>query len=38
MIYRDIKIKRILAAILTFGLSEIMGKGKPKDGVIRMDV
>ena len=31
------KIKRILAAILTFGLSEIMGGGKPTDGVILID-
>lgn len=31
------KIKRILAAILTFGLSEIMGGGKPVDGVILID-
>jgi len=31
------KIKRILAAILTFGLSEIMGDRKPTDGVILID-
>ena len=32
------KIKRILAAILTFGLSERMGGHTPNDGVTRVDI
>ena len=32
------KFKRILGAVLTFGLSGIMGKpGCPADGVVRVD-
>lgn len=32
------KFKRILGAVLTFGLSEIMGKsGRPVDGVVMVD-